>query len=133
MFFMIRIVLECLQFVFELVLRFVQWLTELWNLKVSRNLRSSPCDAMFETGWIGHIGLHSVGRQAESAWLTQIFCWKNPLEFGKSVIWAWYVANSPFILISKESLCHRKYYLLRSFIPLVYAHENLPHKHSMRC
>ena len=58
---------------------------------------------------------------------------KNPLEFGKSMIWAWYVANSPFILISKKSLCHRKYYLIRSFIPLVYAHENLPHKHSMRC
>ena len=51
--------------------------------KVSRNLRSSPCDAMFETGWIGRIGLHSVGRQAESAWLTQIFCWKKPVRVWK--------------------------------------------------
>ena len=134
MFFMIRIVLECLlQFVFELVLRFcaVIWQKIYKSIKkFAFKIHVTQCLKWAELAVLGCIVSAGRRNQRDSP---KFSVEKNPLEFGKSTIWAWYVANSPFILISKKSLCRRKCYLIRSFIPSVYAYENLPHKHSMRC
>ena len=92
---MIRIVLECLlQFVFELVLRFVQWLTELWNLKsikkICVQLHVTQCLKRAELAVLGC--LVSAGRRNQRD-SPKFSVEKNPLEFGKSTIWAWYVAK----------------------------------------